>query len=64
MLILQLYKPYSQTTFYGMFQLAWSQQSLASYFLGGLPSFLASTLLEQLTVPGFAKTQVYVPPDF
>ncbi|AEO62683.1 uncharacterized protein THITE_2041768 [Thermothielavioides terrestris NRRL 8126] len=43
-----LYKPYSHTSFYGMFQLARSQQSLSSYFFGGLPSFLASTVLEQL----------------
>ncbi|KAG7288886.1 hypothetical protein NEMBOFW57_005246 [Staphylotrichum longicolle] len=50
-----LYKPYSQTTFYGMFKLAWSQQSLSSYFFGGLPSFLASTILEQLAVPGSRK---------
>ncbi|SPQ21824.1 9f078a80-ceb8-436b-9432-6c194b713432 [Thermothielavioides terrestris] len=47
-----LYKPYSHTSFYGMFQLARSQQSLSSYFFGGLPSFLASTVLEQLAVPG------------
>ncbi|KAK4157630.1 hypothetical protein C8A00DRAFT_29476 [Chaetomidium leptoderma] len=54
-----LYKPYSQTTFYGMFQLAWSQQSLASFLFGGLPSFLASTVLEQLAVvPGSKKYPV------
>lgn len=54
-LTFQLYKPYSQTTFYGMFKLAWRQQSLSSYFFGGLPSFLASTILEQLAVPGSKK---------
>ncbi|KAH6636975.1 hypothetical protein F5144DRAFT_620093 [Chaetomium tenue] len=56
-----LYKPYSQTTFYGMFQLAWSQQSVGSYFFGGLPSFLASTLLEQLPAPELKKTTFWVP---
>ncbi|KAK4127781.1 hypothetical protein N657DRAFT_612787 [Parathielavia appendiculata] len=45
-----LYKQYSQTTFYGMFQLTGSRQSLASYFFGGLPSFVASNLLEQLSL--------------
>ncbi|KAK3904302.1 hypothetical protein C8A05DRAFT_31930 [Staphylotrichum tortipilum] len=53
-----LYKPYSQTNFYGMFRLAWSQQSMASYFFGGLPSFVASTLLEQLAAPKAKKYPV------
>ena len=43
-----------------MFQLAWSQQSVGSYFFGGLPSFLASTLLEQLPAPELKKTTLYV----
>jgi hypothetical protein len=43
-----------------MFQLAWSQQSVGSYFFGGLPSFLASTLLEQLPAPELKKTTSYV----
>ncbi|KXX73219.1 hypothetical protein MMYC01_205132 [Madurella mycetomatis] len=53
-----LYKGYSQVTFNGMFRLVWNQQSLASYFLAGLPSFLASTVLEQLAVPGSRKYPV------
>jgi hypothetical protein len=43
-----------------MFQLAWSQQSLTSYFFGGLPSFLTSTILEQLTVLESRKYPMYV----
>ncbi|KAK4137476.1 hypothetical protein BT67DRAFT_414835, partial [Trichocladium antarcticum] len=50
-----LYKEYSQATFHGMFGLVWRQQSISSYFFGGLPSFLASTILEQLAVPGSKK---------
>ncbi|KAL2179098.1 uncharacterized protein P884DRAFT_239682 [Thermothelomyces heterothallicus CBS 202.75] len=50
-----LYKPYSQTTFYGMFRMAWSRQSLGPYLFGGLPSFLVSTLLEQLPALGVIK---------
>ncbi|KAL2134240.1 hypothetical protein VTI74DRAFT_673 [Chaetomium olivicolor] len=50
-----LYKPYSQTTFYGMFELVRSQQSLTSYFFNGLPTFLASTLLEQLAPIEFKR---------
>ncbi|GAB1314190.1 ER-bound oxygenase mpaB/mpaB'/Rubber oxygenase catalytic domain-containing protein [Madurella fahalii] len=53
-----LYKEYSQVTFHGMFRLVWNQQSLASYFLAGLPSFLASTVLEQLAIPGSRKYPV------
>lgn len=60
MLTFQLYKPFSQTTFYGMFKLALSQQSLTSYFLGGLPSFVASTALEQVGIPGSKEYPVYV----
>ena len=43
-----------------MFGLVWKQQSISSYFFGGLPSFLASTILEQLAVPGSKKYPVYV----
>ncbi|KAL2157614.1 hypothetical protein VTH06DRAFT_5993 [Thermothelomyces fergusii] len=50
-----LYKPYSQTTFYGMFRMAWSRPSLGPYLFGGLPSFLVSTLLEQLPALGVIK---------
>ncbi|KAK4239651.1 hypothetical protein C8A03DRAFT_13972 [Achaetomium macrosporum] len=50
-----LYKPYSQTTFYGMFQLAWTQHSLASDLFAGLPSFVASTIVDQLVVPRVRK---------
>jgi hypothetical protein len=42
-----------------MFQLAWQEQSLGSYFFGGLPSFLASTVLEQLAVPDYKKYPMY-----
>ncbi|KAK3308800.1 uncharacterized protein B0T15DRAFT_118935 [Chaetomium strumarium] len=50
-----LYKPYSQTTFYGMFQLAWSQHSPASDLLAGLPSFVASTIVDQLAAQGVSR---------
>ncbi|KAL2266418.1 hypothetical protein VTJ83DRAFT_5770 [Remersonia thermophila] len=50
-----LYKPFSQTTFYGMFPLVWRRQSLASYLLSGLPSFLTSTLLDQFVVADHKK---------
>ncbi|KAL1838614.1 hypothetical protein VTJ49DRAFT_2482 [Mycothermus thermophilus] len=50
-----LYKPFSQTTFYGMFQLVWRQQSLSSYLLNGLPSFLTSSILEQFVVAEYKK---------
>ncbi|KAJ4306416.1 hypothetical protein N0V88_001217 [Collariella sp. IMI 366227] len=50
-----LYKPYSQTNFYGMFELLRSQQSISSYFFNGLPTFMASTILEQLALPEFKK---------
>lgn len=42
-----------------MFQLAWDEQSLGSYFFGGLPSFLASTVLEQLAVPDYKTYPLY-----
>jgi hypothetical protein len=42
-----------------MFQLAWQEQSLSSYFFGGLPSFVASTVLEQLAAPDYKKYPMY-----
>ncbi|KAL2197432.1 hypothetical protein P885DRAFT_34812 [Corynascus similis CBS 632.67] len=50
-----LYKSYSQATFYGMFKMVSNQQSLGPYLFGGLPSFLASTLLEQLPALGLIR---------
>lgn len=55
-----LYKEYSQQTFHGIFQLVWKQQSLSSYLFGGLPSFMASTFLEQLANLQARKYPVYV----
>ncbi|KAL2151876.1 hypothetical protein VTH82DRAFT_5060 [Thermothelomyces myriococcoides] len=50
-----LYKPYSHTTFYGMFRMAWSPQSLGPYLFGGLPSYLANMLLGQLPALGLIR---------
>jgi hypothetical protein len=47
---LQLYKPFSHTTFYGMWEHVRRQQSVSSYFLNGLPSFMTSTVLEHIVV--------------
>ncbi|KAL2119313.1 hypothetical protein VTJ04DRAFT_6273 [Mycothermus thermophilus] len=45
-----LYKPFSHTTFYGMWEHVRRQQSVSSYFLNGLPSFMTSTVLEHIVV--------------
>jgi hypothetical protein len=58
-LIFQLYKPYSHTTFFGMFQLAWSQHSPASDLLAGLPSFVASGMVDQFVSQRVSKDSMY-----
>ncbi len=37
-----------------------SQQSIGSYFLGGLPAFIASTALEQVAVTEARRYPVHV----
>ncbi|KAK4169098.1 hypothetical protein QBC43DRAFT_308680 [Cladorrhinum sp. PSN259] len=42
-----LYQEYSNVSFYNMCKLAKTEQSSTAFFLGGLPSFMVSTLIDQ-----------------
>ncbi|KAK0652140.1 hypothetical protein B0T16DRAFT_405530 [Cercophora newfieldiana] len=46
-----LYKQYAAAPFRDMYRINSSHQSTSSYFLSGLPSFLASNVIEQAPIP-------------
>ncbi|KAK3988611.1 hypothetical protein QBC44DRAFT_292536 [Cladorrhinum sp. PSN332] len=59
-----LYKEYSNVSFYNMFHLARTEQSTTAFFLGGLPSFMVSTLIDQgsirLELPNYPRCSALI----